>query len=57
MDVEDDSVALCERKLLHWVNSLPLMKCLLVEKLSDLRFGDILLEMIKYVEVKYCLFV
>ncbi|KAL4140075.1 hypothetical protein PRNP1_015307 [Phytophthora ramorum] len=38
------------RLLLHWVNSLPLIKCLLVEELSDLRFGDVLLEIVEWLQ-------
>ncbi|KAG6610945.1 uncharacterized protein IUM83_08230 [Phytophthora cinnamomi] len=39
-----------ERKLLHWVNSLPLTKCLLVEELRDLRFGDVLSEVVQWLQ-------
>ncbi|KAG7399679.1 hypothetical protein PHYBOEH_008186 [Phytophthora boehmeriae] len=39
-----------ERKLLHWINSLPLTKCLLVEELRDLRFGDVLHEIVEWLQ-------
>ncbi|KAE9337517.1 hypothetical protein PF008_g12497 [Phytophthora fragariae] len=39
-----------ERLLLHWVNSLPLTKCLLVEELRDLRFGDVLFEVVQWLQ-------
>ncbi|ETK87744.1 hypothetical protein L915_07878 [Phytophthora nicotianae] len=39
-----------ERLLLHWVNSLPLTKCLLVEGLRDLRFGDVLYEIVQWLQ-------
>jgi hypothetical protein len=47
-----------ERLLLHWVNSLPLTKCLLVEELRDLRFGDVLHEILTWllVRVRRCMF-
>ncbi|KAF1325794.1 hypothetical protein FI667_g8937, partial [Globisporangium splendens] len=41
-----------ERKLVHWVNSLPLPKCLLVETLADLRFGDVLLDIVRCLQHK-----
>ncbi|GMF17428.1 unnamed protein product [Phytophthora fragariaefolia] len=39
-----------ERLLLHWLNSLPLTKCLLVEELRDLRFGDVLSEVVQWLQ-------
>lgn len=38
-----------QRKLLHWVNSLPPPACLLVSDLRDLRFGDVLLAVVRCV--------
>ncbi|KAJ0410826.1 hypothetical protein ATCC90586_010149 [Pythium insidiosum] len=39
-----------ERKLLHWVNSLPLPCCLLVDDLRELRFGDVLLAIVTHLD-------
>lgn len=39
------------RLLLHWVNSLPLTNCLLVDDLADLRFGDVLADIARWVQV------
>lgn len=41
-----------ERKLLHWINSLPPPACLLVEALTDLRFGDVLLAIIRWLQAQ-----
>lgn len=41
-----------ERLLLHWVNSLPITSCLLVRELPDLRFGDILSEIVRWVKTQ-----
>lgn len=41
-----------ERKLLHWVNSLPPPACLLVETLADLRFGDVLLAIVRWLHAQ-----
>lgn len=42
------------RMLLHWVNSLPLTTCLLVDDLLDLRFGNELVDIARWVEVTDC---
>jgi hypothetical protein len=42
------------RLLLHWVNSLPLVSCLLVDELADLRFGDVLDDIARWVQVPSC---
>lgn len=49
---EQCSEGVRERLLLHWVNSLPLTKCLLVEELRDLRFGDVLFEVVQWLQVR-----
>ncbi|GMF16281.1 unnamed protein product [Phytophthora lilii] len=49
-DGEETSDLVRERLLLHWVNSLPITKCLLVEELRDLRFGDVLLEIVELLQ-------
>lgn len=41
-----------ERKMLHWVNSLPPPACLLVEALADLRFGDVLLAIVRWLRAQ-----
>ncbi|KAG1691977.1 hypothetical protein DVH05_025956 [Phytophthora capsici] len=47
---QDESASIHERLLLHWVNSLPLTKCLLVEELRELRFGDVLVEIVQWLQ-------
>ncbi|KAL3670038.1 hypothetical protein V7S43_005408 [Phytophthora oleae] len=49
-DAED---SIHERLLLHWVNSLPLTKCLLVEELRELRFGDVLVEIVQWLQGRH----
>ncbi|DAZ95574.1 TPA: hypothetical protein N0F65_005890, partial [Lagenidium giganteum] len=39
-----------ERKLLHWVNAIPLTACLLVEDLRELRFGDVLAQITRWIQ-------
>lgn len=41
-----------ERKLLHWINSLPPPACLLVEALADVRFGDVLLAIVRWLQAQ-----
>lgn len=41
-----------ERLLVHWVNSLPITSCLLVRELPDLRFGDILSEIVRWLNTQ-----
>ncbi|KAG7389063.1 hypothetical protein PHYPSEUDO_011332 [Phytophthora pseudosyringae] len=50
IDDEETNGSVRQRLLLHWVNSLPLTKCLLVEELRDLRFGDVLYEMVQWLQ-------
>lgn len=35
------------RKYVHWINTLPFPNCLLVENLYDLRFGDVLQQIVQ----------
>lgn len=41
-----------ERLLVHWINSLPITSCLLVRELPDLRFGDILSEIVRWLKTQ-----
>jgi hypothetical protein len=38
--------------ILHWLNSLPLASCLLIENLDVLRSGDILYQVFHYIQVR-----